>query len=217
MTIEWQASMLPEVVALATAVGIAGGALGAFIAGGLQLRPDISGVPRAWAGALASLLVIGATVGFLLIDKAPEGRGVVTLTEVRGGPEREVNATVRFEPASLADNADWITTIAWQGGEPRRVAPLRRVGEGVYETTAPLPVSGSWKTMIRLHRGSELASIPVYMPADAAIPVAVCPRSPASSGRSSATARRSSASARTTRRPGCGQSPAWSCSASHSP
>ena len=170
MPIEWQAHMLPEAIALATAVAIAGGVLGTFIAGGLRLRPEITGVPRAWAGAVASLLVVGAVIGYLLVDGAPAGRAIVTLTEVQGAPDREVNATVRFVPASLAKDADWVTTIAWQGGVPRRVDPLRRVGDGVYETTAPLPVSGSWKTAIRLHRGQDLASVPVYMPRDEAIP-----------------------------------------------
>jgi hypothetical protein len=52
------------------------------------------------------------------------------------------------------------------------VRRLREVAGGVYRTEAPIPVSGSWKTNIRLHRGNVLASVPVYLPADPAIPAA---------------------------------------------
>jgi hypothetical protein len=38
-----------------------------------------------------------------------------------------------------------------------------------------MPVSGSWKTMIRLHEGAALTAVPVYLPADAAIPVGRIP------------------------------------------
>ena len=52
---------------------------------------------------------------------------------------------------------------------------MRKVSPGVYETTRPIPLSGSWKTLIRLHKGNALLGLPVYAPADAAIPVAAVP------------------------------------------
>jgi hypothetical protein len=81
----------------------------------------------------------------------------------------EAEGTVKFDPPSAADHAKWVQTTAWQGGG-LRVDKLERVREGVYRTTGPLPVSGEWKTLVRLHRGRELAGIPVYLPADPAIP-----------------------------------------------
>jgi hypothetical protein len=36
-------------------------------------------------------------------------------------------------------------------------------------------VSGTWKTALRFHHGSEMASVPIYLPADRAIPVAGVP------------------------------------------
>ncbi len=60
-------------------------------------------------------------------------------------------------------------TTAWQGGG-LRVDQMEKVREGVYRTTEPIPVSGEWKTLVRLHRGRELAGIPVFLPADPAIP-----------------------------------------------
>ncbi len=32
-------------------------------------------------------------------------------------------------------------------------------------------MTGEWKTMIRLHRGNALTALPIYLPADPAIPV----------------------------------------------
>ena len=32
-------------------------------------------------------------------------------------------------------------------------------------------MTGEWKTMIRLHKGNTLSALPVYLPADPAIPV----------------------------------------------
>ena len=53
------------------------------------------------------------------------------------------------------------------------IAPLHAVttDDGVvYTTNRPVPVSGSWKALIRLHKGRELGVVPVFLPADPAIP-----------------------------------------------
>jgi hypothetical protein len=65
---------------------------------------------------------------------------------------------------------------SWQGGGSV-IDPLRRVGEGVYTTTKPIPVSGDWKTTLRLQRGASVLSVPVYMPNDPAIPAKGVPAS----------------------------------------
>ena len=151
--------------------------LGSLVAAALQLRPEIAGGRN---GALAtglSLVVIAATFGYLLPTTVPEGSAQVVLRDVRSGPDRTVEATVRFSPADVAENADWLTATAWQGGDKLVVNHLRRIREGVYRTTEPLPVTGSWKSAIRYHRGSEMASIPVYLPEDKAIPAAGIPAS----------------------------------------
>jgi hypothetical protein len=78
---------------------------------------------------------------------------------------------VRLDPASGADDALWFTATAWQGGG-LVVDRLERVRPGVYRSTRPLPLTGEWKTMLRLHRGNALTALPLYLPADEAIPVA---------------------------------------------
>ncbi|HVS29064.1 MAG TPA: hypothetical protein VHE14_05900 [Solirubrobacteraceae bacterium] len=179
MPIAWPAHLLPEAVAVALPVAVAGGVIGAFFGGALRLRADAAATPRAWAAVGASVLVIGAAFGYGLHTTVPAGaRAQVTVTDVRPSPRREVQASVRFIPPSVARQADWLEEIAWQGHGKLLVRRLRRVADGVYTTVAPIPVYGSWKSGIRLQRGPWLASIPVYLPADTAIPAAEVPAPP---------------------------------------
>ncbi len=178
---EWPAHILPEAIALAVPFAIASGVIGGFIGGAFLIRPDVASTPRAWAAAAVSLLVIGATIGFLLQTRAPDDlRAAVTLTEAgNSGGGRAANATIRFSDPGQVRDADWLSTISWQGKEKLRVEPLERVSDGVYRSAEPLPVDGTWKTAIRLQRGDVLASAPVYMPEDTAIPAKEVPASPA--------------------------------------
>jgi hypothetical protein len=64
----------------------------------------------------------------------------------------------------------WFTATSWQGGG-LVVDRLDEVAPGEYRTTQPIPLDGDWKTMIRLHTGRTLSALPVYLPADPAIPV----------------------------------------------
>ena len=91
-----------------------------------------------------------------------------------GGPGQQVQATVALQPADAADGAEWFDITAWQGGG-LVVDRLEQTGPGRYRTTEPIPVSGSWKTMVRLHKGNSLAGLPIYLPRDAAIPVGEIP------------------------------------------
>jgi len=48
------------------------------------------------------------------------------------------------------------------------------VAPGVYRS-APLPVSGTWKTSIRLQSGDTMGAVAVFAPEDSAIPAAEIP------------------------------------------
>ncbi len=98
----------------------------------------------------------------------------MTLREVAPAPEREVQATVRLDPPDAAEDAEWFNATAWQGGGSV-VEPLRETGPGVYETTRPIPVYGNWKSTLRLHKDRQVAGLPIFMPADEAIPVKEIP------------------------------------------
>jgi hypothetical protein len=171
MPVAWPAHILPSAIALSVPCAIAGGVIGVFIGSALQLRGDLVARRAAWGGALASLLVIGGAVAFLAHTTVPAAKARVELSQTTGASKREAQATVRITPASAAKDADWLNETSWQGGDKLVLHDLRRVGDGVYRTVDPLPLYGDWKSTIRLHKGRDLAAVPVFMPADRAIPV----------------------------------------------
>ena len=177
MPLPWPAHILGSAIALSVPVAIAGATLGVFIASALRLRAEHVTGSGSLARIVASVLVVGAVLGYLGHTTVPaRGAGAtMTLTEVRPSPHRAVQIAVRFHPASVVRGADWLNVTAWQGHGHLVLNPLRRAAGGSYHTTEPIPVYGSWKTMLRLHRGSMMASIPIYLPADAAIPAPLVP------------------------------------------
>jgi hypothetical protein len=98
----------------------------------------------------------------------------ITLQQLTPGPDRTVAATVRLDPGDAADGALWFMQTSWQGGGSV-IAPLREIAPGVWRTTKPMPVSGDWKSLLRLHHGNVIDGLPVYLPADPAIPAAAVP------------------------------------------
>src|SRR5436189_6382610 len=88
----------------------------------------------------------------------------VTTTPVSAGPDRAVKARVVLEPRDAAKDAKWLLVNDWQGGGKLVVDRLRRVSEGVYETTKPIPAYGGWKAILRLHTGNAIDPLPLYMP-----------------------------------------------------
>jgi hypothetical protein len=45
----------------------------------------------------------------------------------------------------------------------------------VFRSTEPIPVHGEWKSGLRIAEGRALRTLPLYMPADAAIPALAVP------------------------------------------
>jgi hypothetical protein len=169
MPLPWPSELLPEAAILGFGMALAGSVVGAWI--GARLASDA--LPRTrslrTAGAVAATGV-AAMIAFAMYTPGQDGiSATVALQEVQGGPERTVNATVTFSPRDAAEDAEWVTTTAWQGGG-LEVERLRKVATGVYETTEPVPVHGSWKTVVRLHDGNSLMGIPIFLPEDPAIP-----------------------------------------------
>jgi hypothetical protein len=99
---------------------------------------------------------------------------VVELEDARPAPQRAVDATVRIDPPSAAEDADWVRGIAWQGGGLVD-AELEQTGPGTWRTTEPLPVYNGWKALIRVHKGASIAGVPVFLPEDPAIPAEEVP------------------------------------------
>jgi MFS family permease len=117
--------------------------------------------------ALAAALAVLAVFVVNVPPHGPEGG----TADVRVGPQHHGRAylTVRTDP-DLVRHAYWFEVLSWQGGGFVH-ADLEPAGEGVWRTDVPVPVTGSWKTLVRLHTPlHELAAAPVYLPADPAIP-----------------------------------------------
>jgi hypothetical protein len=172
--IHWNAGLLPEGPIVAAVAGAACGTIGALF--GLALKRQLPERPRLTPVlAAGSLAVVMGCFAFGLADRTPTGASAqITLTEVKPAPQREVLATVRFSPADVTDGASWVREIAWQGGGLVG-APLERIGDGVYRTPEPLPVYGKWKSALRIENGHTLLGVPIYAPADAAIPLPAVP------------------------------------------
>jgi hypothetical protein len=174
MPIPWPASALPEVVLVGLAIALAASLIGAWIGARLSPEPGRR-LPGLRLGACVGAATIATATALALHTPADEGvRAEVALRDVSSGPQREVNATVRLTPRDAAEDARWFDVTAWQGGG-LVVASLERVGSGIYRTAEPIPVGGNWKTMIRLHSGSSLTAVPIFLPRDAAIPAPEVP------------------------------------------
>ncbi|MGN6557838.1 MAG: hypothetical protein ACTHLH_07470 [Solirubrobacterales bacterium] len=174
MPLPWPAAVFPEAALLGFAAAIAGATLGAWI--GTHLSPEpLERSPLLRRAAVCSAAVVAALVGYgLYVHAQPGVSAQVSLKNLSSGPDREVEAVVRMSPPDAATNANWFDVTAWQGGG-LVVDPLKRIGDGVYRTTEPIPVYGNWKTMIRLHKGNSLTAVPIYLPRDVAIPVGEVP------------------------------------------
>lgn len=154
----WPTSMWPEALAMAVPVGIAAGASGALLARVLRTE----GLPRPAISrsiVIATILVVGAATANGLIATVPENAtATIDLTEATPEGGRMVNAEVRIDPPDLvsADLA-WVSILSWQGGPELdngfTVDFLERTGPGTYRTNEPVPVHGTWKTLLRVQDG----------------------------------------------------------------
>jgi hypothetical protein len=174
MPLPWPDAAFPEAVVLGFAAAIAGSMLGAWI--GTHLSPEpLERSPLLRRAAVCSAAVVAALVGYGLFTQTQQGVSAqVSLKDVSSGPNREVEAVIRVSPPDAAADAEWFDVTAWQGGG-LVVDPLKRIGNGIYRTTEPIPVHGNWKAMVRLHEGNSLTALPIYLPRDAAIPVGEVP------------------------------------------
>jgi hypothetical protein len=176
-TVEWPSSMLLEGIVAGFVTAVAGGVVGAFVgraitAGDVPPRP----VPRlALPVALVALIAVFAYAA--PVSSGDPIKAQVTLTDAKPAPKREVNARIKLTPANAADkDVRWFLETAWQGKEGRSVvAPLKKVGPGTWVSTKPIPAYGTWKSTIRLHKGTAFQGMAVFLPKDEAIPVKEIP------------------------------------------
>lgn len=171
----WPRGMWLEALAMAVPVAVLMGMCGALLA--LVLTGQA--LPRRAAGigiVVAAVLAIGGAVANGVHIRVPgNDTATIALTDLPSPPgQRMVSADVRINPPGLVrGDPEWVSMLSWQGGLDNDrglvIDPLDRVGPGHYRTTKPVPVWGSWKTLLRVQDGRTMTGVPVYLPADPGI------------------------------------------------
>lgn len=171
----WPTSMWIETLLTAAPVAILMGMCGALLGIVLTGRP----LPKRALSIgiiVATVLTIGAAVGNGLNISVPQNASAqITLTELPSpAGQRMVSADIRVTPADLiSEDPEWVSMLSWQGGLDNErglvVDHLERLGPGHYRTTRPIPVWGTWKTLVRVQDGRTMAAVPVFLPADPGI------------------------------------------------
>jgi hypothetical protein len=165
-TLAWGSDIAVEGTLMALVGGVSGGVLGALLALGLRRRLPRPAVAR--TAFLACLLAMSAALANGLVATVPDDvEATFTFEDVQAEP-RTANVAVQLSPADAVDDPSWVQITAWQG-DGLVVTNLERTGEGAYRTTEPVPLHGTWKTLLRLHDGRVLTAVPIYLPADEAI------------------------------------------------
>jgi hypothetical protein len=171
----WPTSMWREALAMAVPVaicmGLCGALLGMVLTGQRLPRPSLS-----IAVVVLTVLVVGGAVANGLRTEVPENANAnVTLTELPSDTgKRMVSTDVQITPANLiSDDPEWVSILAWQGGIANDrglvIDRPQKVGPGHYLSTQPIPVWGSWKTLLRVQDGRTMAAVPIFLPADPGI------------------------------------------------
>jgi hypothetical protein len=165
-TLSWGSDILVEGTLMAIGGGVAGGLLGALLAVGLRRRLPRPAVAR--TVLVGSLVLIAACVTNGLLATVPDDvQATFGIEEVESDP-RTAHITVELDPADFVDDPSWVQITAWQG-DGLVVNALEQTGEGQYRTTEPVPLHGTWKTLLRIHDGRTLTAMPIYLPADEAL------------------------------------------------
>ena len=177
----WPTSMWAEALAMAVPVAVLTGICGALF-GMVLTGQRLPSRPIGISVVVAAVLVIGGAVANGLHIVVPrEDTATITLTDQPSpAGQRMVRADVLLTPPTMvSDHPEWLTILSWQGRmENNRglaIDRLKKVGPGHYVSTQPVPVWGSWKTLLRVQDGYTMTAVPIYEPADDAIPAPEVP------------------------------------------
>jgi hypothetical protein len=177
----WPISMWGEALATAVPVAVLMGMCGAMFGMVLTGR-RLPGRAIGISVIVVTVLVIGGAVANGLHIVVPgKNNATITLTDLPSAPrQRMVSADVQLLPADMvSDHPDWLTILSWQGRMNNDrglvIDRLAKVGPGHYRSTQPVPVWGEWKTLLRVQDGRTMTAVPIWEPADAAIPAPEVP------------------------------------------
>jgi hypothetical protein len=167
MSHPWPASMLVPAAILALAAAVAGSILGARMSQSLAMpESERAGLPPIASRAVALAAAVALVALFFPLPRTGGDGTRAAIVPTPAGDGR-VNLAVKLDPPDAARANQWFEVLSWQGrtpGELRQLTALREVGPGRYVTERPVPVTGNWKTMLRLAKGTHLMALPVYLP-----------------------------------------------------
>jgi hypothetical protein len=181
----WPLGMWGEALAMAVPVAVLMGMCGALF-GMVLTGQRLPGRAIGISVVVVTVVVIGGAVANGLHIVVPrQNNAAITLTDLPSAPgHRMVSADIQFAPADMvSQHPEWVTILSWQGRMENdrglQIDELEKVGPGHYRSTRPLPVWGSWKTLLRVQDGYTMTAVPIYEPADEAIPAPEVPALPA--------------------------------------
>ncbi|MDP1792660.1 MAG: hypothetical protein Q8K63_00875 [Acidimicrobiales bacterium] len=159
----WNSNIIRGAIGFGLVVGIAAAILAVAFARAAGHQDNTAGLPR------PLLAVAGGVILVCLAIPMPRGTGDVTaavrIVDRAGG---YASVRVTLTPPGAADNARFFQAGSWQGGG-LELADMKRVGPGEYVSEDRVPMFGNWKSLLRLHRGGEMMTVPLFLPADAEI------------------------------------------------
>ena len=166
----WPRDMWLEGLAMAVPVALGAGLCGALFAMGLEGRLPVN----RWVGrgiVVGSILVTTLAVANGLNATVPDdAQATFTTQQVGTESDPEVMVQVTTTEGLVDDDPTWVQITAWQGGGAGVVTQqLERTGPDSWQTTEPVPVGGTWKTLLRVQDGRMLTAAPIFLPQDEAI------------------------------------------------
>ncbi len=177
----WPAPLWREALPTAVPVAILAGVCAAMF-GMVLTNQKLPGRTFGITAVALTVLVIGGTVANGLHIHVPkQDTATIKLIDLPSQPgQRMVSADVQInQPNLVGDHPDWLTILSWQGrmwnDRGLEIDHLKKVGPGHYVSTQPIPVWGEWKTLLRVQDGRTMTAVPIWAPADAAIPVPEIP------------------------------------------
>jgi hypothetical protein len=149
---KWNTNLLPDALIFGVIVGVASALLATAFARAAGHQDGTEKLPR------PLLAIAGLTVLVCLALPMPRSVGDVTgavhIGDKVGG---YATVSVTLTPANAAEHARFFQAGACAGGG---------LDLGKYVSDHRIPVTGKWKSMLRLHRGGEMMAIALHLPGD---------------------------------------------------
>jgi hypothetical protein len=114
-----------------------------------------------------------------MMAAAASGGGARTKLVAKSDSEANLGTQTMHVRLLPVAGAKQTPVLGLESGDGKRaylvIKDLHETSPGVYQTDGTVPVFGEWKALVRLHKGRSLMALPIYMPADPAIPAPAVP------------------------------------------